>query len=444
MNIKLNQSLRQVLLMAVYLLALLMTTSAQQTVVINDVEDLLALTEKNASSLSIAKEQYLLSKAEVATAKINRFNPTGTVSATATNNIQLPVSFLPGELFGMPAGSLQSVQLGQQYVSNFNIAAQVDLVNLPAWGKVKSAKLNEQINELNRQITQKTLAENVAASYFNIVTTQEQMLILKQHLVNNDSILQIMTNKYEAGIARQQEVNQAKVNQLMIEDQISQLEFSVQQQINNLKVLCDIHFEKDIEVNYSNKASLNPYVGTVNNALMSTQNQLQRALAVQELNTIQKSLYPSLSLVGNWSWQNNSNAGFFDTESAPFQNSYLGLRLNFTIPSSSFFSQKQKAMTNLEIADLNGKHTLLQEKISNEQLLMDYEKGLSIFESSKEIAAVKIDTFNKNKNIFSSDLLSVDQLLVSLNDMINAALTQKVNEINCHYYLTKIAINQRF
>jgi hypothetical protein len=41
------------------------------------------------------------------------------------------------------------------------------------------------------------------------------------------------------------------VNKLLIQDKISQLQFDLQQQINSLKVLCDIKKEQTLNVNHA-------------------------------------------------------------------------------------------------------------------------------------------------------------------------------------------------
>jgi len=414
----------------------------QAATVFNNVEEALAFAEGNAISLNVSKEQYLLSKYDVLIAKINVFNPRGTVTASAIDNLQLPTNFLAGESSGESSGTAQEVQFGMRYASNMTINSQLDIINLGAWEKLKSAKLNEQLAEVNERVAQKSLLESVAASYFNIVSIQKQIKILQQNLANNDSILKIVINKYEQGLVRQQDANQAEVNKLLIQDKISQLEFNLQSQINGLKVLCDIKEEQSLNIYDRGSTSITSLELIGDNILLSSQNQLQKKIARADLKASKKKLYPSISLVGSYSWKDDSEEGFFDKNSSSSQSSYIGLQLNYDIPSASFFGQDQKAESNLKIAVMNEEHIRLQERMNNDQLILDYQKSIATLNNSDKVLALKSDTFDKNRNIYNRDLISTDTLLLSLNDKISSNLTHTVNEVNHQYYIIKIKINR--
>ena len=95
----------------------------------------------------------------------------------------------------------------------------------------------------------------------------------------------------------------------------------------------------------------------------------------------------------------------------------------------------------MTIASENAKHSELQEKNANEQLKLDFQKAMDSFKISKKIVALKTDTYKKNLEIFQQNLVSIDNLLISFNDKLNAELNDIVNEINTNYLKTKININ---
>jgi OMF family outer membrane factor len=197
-----------------------------------------------------------LAKYQTYYAKINRFSPRANIGYAMTDNLQLPVNFLPAEVFGGPAGTFKEAKFGQQYIQNLNITPQIDLINHAAWAKLESVKTSELLSDINNKLVRKTLSESVVAVYFNIVSFQEQIKILNKTLQNADSVTQIVQQKHNQGIIRSQDVNNARVNKLMIQDRIQQLQNGIEQQYNLLKSLCDVPVSTKILIENQNSNSI--------------------------------------------------------------------------------------------------------------------------------------------------------------------------------------------
>ena len=425
----------------IFFLLLFSNVKAQDSLSLKSIDDVLAYAEKNATVLKVSNEQTALTKYQTLISKINIFNPKGNVTASATDFLELPSNFLPAEIFGGVPGTFKEVKFGQQYISSIGITPQIDLINIQSWQKIKASKINENLSNKTQLLIKKNLFENLAMTYYSIISIQKQIEILNVNYTNNQKIEEVVRNKNKEGLVRSQDVNQAAVNLLQIEDKKMQLETTLLQQINALKVLCDINF--DTKLNLSNpEIEINEFQKIeVKSKLISEQSILQKELNKQELKSYNSSFYPTLSAIGNWTYQDNSNIGFFNTNATSFQSSYIGLRLNYILPESSKFQQKITLKTNLTIASENAKHSELQEKNANEQLKLDFQKSMDSFIISKKIVALKTDTYNKNLEIFKQNLVSIDNLLISFNDKLNAELSVVVNEINTNYLKIKININ---
>ena len=179
-----------------YIFALLLCTifaaKAQQTIRFSNPNEVLAFATQHSIALKSGNVQMALAKHQTYYAKINRFNPRANVGYAMTDNLQLPVNFLPAEVFGGPAGTFREARFGQQYIQNLSITPQIDLINHAAWAKLASFKTSESLSEVNQKIIRKTLSESVVAVYFNIVSFQEQIKTLNQTLQNADSVTQIV------------------------------------------------------------------------------------------------------------------------------------------------------------------------------------------------------------------------------------------------------------
>jgi hypothetical protein len=80
----------------------------------------------------------------------------------------------------------------------------------------------------------------------------------------------------------------------------------------------------------------------------------------------------------------------------------------------------------------------------NRQLILDYEKALSQLQNFKKIALLKEDTYNKIYNQYQENILSLDDLLISYNNMLAAKLNVVTALANIGFNKSKIDINNKF
>ena len=102
------------------------------------------------------------------------------------------------------------------------------------------SKINIKITETDNKLNQKNLYENIASTYYNIVQLNAQLESTKQNLLVADTLLQVTENKYKQGIAKQQDINESRVNQLTIKENINQIAYLIKQHYLSLKILADI------------------------------------------------------------------------------------------------------------------------------------------------------------------------------------------------------------
>ena len=201
-------------------------TKAQTDVRFTNIDSLYAYADRNSSVAKTNYQQTLLAKYQKVAALANVVNLRNPITFSLTDHTTLPVSFIPSNLLGGPGGSFKQITLGQQYVSNFNVAPQIDLINPGAWAQMKTANINEELTATNNLINKKSLHESIAACYFNIISFKEQIEITTKNLSATDTLLQIVSNKFNQGLIRQQDVNDATVNKLALQDKLNQLNIS--------------------------------------------------------------------------------------------------------------------------------------------------------------------------------------------------------------------------
>lgn len=405
-------------------------------------DSLLAYAERNSTTIKTCQQQSLLAKWTKVAALANTVNFKSPLTFSATDNSKLPVNFLPAEAFGGPAGTFRQVTLGQQYVSNFNFNPQIDIINPYNWAKVKSASVSKEITEVNNSINKKTLFENIAASYYNSIALQEQISLTEKSLSAADSIQQIVKNKFSEGIVREQDVNNALVNQLNIKDKLAQLKVMHEQQLNTLKILCDISAGTQITLQNTSSSEFTEGNLKSTGSLNNRYNYLQSQFAKSELRANRMAMMPVLSVFYYQGWQQNSNTAFFDSKSTWIQSNYIGLRVTVPFPPDvTKMSQSYTSKINYRIASLNNSHTELQTELNNRSLELDYEKAISSYQIAKQIFDLKNNNFSKSINQYREGILSTDNLLIAFNDMVNSQLNVISAFSSAQFSKSKISIN---
>lgn len=404
-------------------------------------DSLLAFSDKNSSVSKTNLQQTLLAKWTKVAALANTVNFKSPVTFSATDNLKLPVSFIPAEAFGGPAGTFRQITLGQEYVSNFNFNPQIDIVNPYNWAKVKSASINKELTEVSNQIAKKTLYENIAAAYYNIIALQEQILIIEKSLTASDSVLLIVKNKFSQGIIREQDVNNATVNKLNVADKLNQLRSMLDQQVNTLKILCDIPSGTEVTVKADQSEEVNGSLKATS-TLQSRLNILQSSYARNELRANRLSMLPTLSLFYYQGWQQNSNTAFFDNKADWIQSQYIGVRISMPIPPDvNKLSQTYTTKINHRIAELNSSHSQLQTELANKNMEIDYDKASSSYSLAKQIFELKNSNYIKSLNQYREGILPTDNLLNAFNDLLNSELNLVSAYSSARFNRSKIAIN---
>jgi len=369
---------------------------------------------------------------------------TGNVSLSTTDNTKLPVSLFPAETFGGSPGQYTKVQTGVPYSSTLNEYAELKIINPQGWSSSRLAKINLESTESDNKVATKTLYENIATTYFNIVNLQEQLISTEKNLAAADSLFKIVENKFNAGIVKQQDLNDSKVNYLNTEENVSQIKYLLKQQYIALKILSDIPENEDIKI--TQKVSSEPLSSLVveNNKLTYTSFLLKEKAAKTYYNQMKSSLLPTVSaFASNSNQQFGSQFSLFDNNVSWINSNYIGLKASWTIPTANSITQISKAKYDYLLARENTLHYQIKSDLELAQLSNDFEKAKSQAITNKKVLDLREDSYNKNFANYSSGVLGLDQTLNSFNSMVTSDYNYISSIINLMLAQAKIQINNK-
>ncbi len=415
-----------------------------QELYFNNLDSLLIYAEDNSITIKNMEQNTLIAKWQKIAAQAGIVNFRMQTNFSMTDNIELPVTYLPGEAFGGEPGTVKEVTTGQKYITNLNIMPQIDLINPTNWAKLRSAKVGSELTNVSNLIAKKTLFESISAAYYNIVSLQEQVEITKKTLLTADSLLINIQNKYNQGIVRLQDLNDTKINKITTADKLFQLKKTLEQQYYSLKILCDIPETTKITIKEKPDYD-NQYIPDLvtDNQLKYEQSLLEIEKAQAEVTQNQYMQFPVVSLVFYDAWQQNSNNSFFDNRADWINPKYIGLKISLPFPNINAFTQTKTAKINKTISIQNAEHTKLQNDFENKQMKLDYEKAYSQLETARQIKELKEQNYTLALNQFNEDILSSDKLLIAFNDMLVSRLNYSSALADLLYAVSKININNK-
>jgi OMF family outer membrane factor len=269
-----------------------------------------------------------------------------------------------------------------------------------------------------------------------------QKEVLQENKAIAERILKITKDKFNEGIAKKQELNEAEVNVISLQDKIEQLEWTIKIQYQSL----NLFFENEINAQLSQKIS----EFENENQLLETQNQLktdnanlQLQFAQQEYKALRYQNLPVLSFISAFNWQNLSNDIFFSNKSNNINFNYVGLKLSWDLFSVPRLSNTKSKQIQVEMLKVNALHTKKENETQNLQMTAELQKALKQLQNFQKIYALKKDTYEKNYNQFNENILPLDKLLISQNDMLLSKLNIVTTLANIGFNKNKIEINNR-
>ncbi len=399
---------------------------SQEEKVVNSLPEILQIAKEKNYALRNATLQTQLANLTKKTAIGNVLNPRIPATAQTLNNFEQQVSFLPGPIFGLPEGTFKEVTMGQQYTSTFSVQPQFDILNFGSIAQIKSAKINEQLVENQNKLNEQNIYNQINGVYFNLLSFEAQKKILIVNIKLAENLVLINQNKFNEGITRMQDVNEAEANLITLQDKLSQLVLNEKIQKQSLALFFENEFDLKLTEDLNNYKNIEELVSS--NANFKSENyKLQYQMMQQDLKLARLQQLPVLSFISSFNWQNLSNENYFDASSNWVNFNYVGLKVTWDFPTNV---QKISTVYNKKIQlnqlKNNADHAEKENEFANKQLEIEYEKAIEQFKNFKKIYVLKKDTYEKNFNQYQEQILPLDKLLISQNDL----LISEINMVN--------------
>lgn len=364
-------------------------------------------------------------------------------SGNYTDNMNIPPTLVPDELFGGKPGTYKEVKFGMNYLYNGLLSVQLNMVNPQDWFNIKSAKYNDEIAALSISKTKRDLYEQIANSYCSFLLLREMLKLSNDNAKTADSIYEMATRKFELGFINEIALNNARINKEKAEKTMAESNQNLTIVLNNFKILLDFSLKDSLVITDAMDDLSGPPQGSIIFAADPDVGLsfLQVRLANNNLRLAKANLAPTLSAVYQYNAQFSTNTflDFSGRFSLPQQ--YLGLRLNFPLfTGGSRIYQIRKMRVDLDIKLKVSESTLRQSEISNQNILLEYHKTQSSLLKAKEILALFKANDDHASRQFTDGFISLDDRLIVYTDYVNNQndYFQSLSDFLVQYYRVKI------
>ena len=327
-----------------------------------------------------------------------------------------PVTLLPAEITGGPAGTFVPITFGTK--QNASAVATLDQLIFDGSYLVglKAAKSFLRYSENLSEKTNLEIRKGVINAYGSVILSEELVVIFEKNKANLEKNLFETQKIYENGLAEEESVEQLEITLLQIDTQLSNVQrtLTIARQMFNVALGIDVTQDVIFEDSFYELTSQNIRLDLLDQSLNIEENvdykialnfTEQRDLEMQ----LEKSKFlPSLNAFLNYGAAANSDSfSFFNGEQVWYQSSILGLSLKVPVFSSGMKrARTQRAKIALDKAETN-----LEEAIQNITLELNtsksnYQFAIDKYENAKKNIALAERIENKNQIKFIEGLAS--------------------------------------
>ena len=371
--------------------------------------------------------------------------PTIDANVGTTYFIDIPVSLIPGEIFGQPKGTYLPVQFGTKY----NTTASIQLKQLLFDGQVfvglQARDASMQYQKKAVEVTEENIKANVQKIYYQLVVAKKQIELLDANISRLKKLQHDVNEIYKNGFAEKLDVDKLEVSLNNLKTEKQKVLNTIDIGYVGLKTLIGMPIADELILTdqiSETEIKKDILVDSVNYTDRKEYQFLQIAKNLNQLNVkrYQLSYLPTISFNANYSKQALRNKYTFFEKGDWFTSSFVGLNINMPIfsgftkdsklrlarldlqqvdnnidnlkitISGETEQSKLKFISSLETIDIQKRNMLLAEKVY-EQTKKKYEAGTG---SNTEITAAETELKASQTNyiaaLYDAIIAKVDYL----------------------------------
>ncbi|EEI89944.1 outer membrane efflux protein [Sphingobacterium spiritivorum ATCC 33300] len=417
-QMKINMKSNKIILSILATTALFNWAFAQQVPQKATLQQLIDYALQNKISIKQAEIDEAIGEKDI-DISLSGWYPQLALTGNYNHNLKIPTNAFGG----------QTVVMGQKNSSNLTLQADQQLLNPALMQASKAAELTRLSNKQNTENVRINTVVDVSKAYYDILTSEEQINIVRENIIRLDKQLKDAQVRYEVGLVDKTDFKRAQIalsNARADEKRTVELR---KYKYDYLKQLLALDIKDPLTLSFDN-ANMETEIlldttGGLDNSKRIEFQQLETAKKLQQLNTqyYKWTYLPSLSAFINYGLDYR-NDKFGDLYNDSFPRSTVGLNLTFPI-FQGFKRKNQINKSQLQEARIDWDIQNLNNQISTEYSLAQasYNANLSDWKTSK-------DNVDLSKEVYNTIKLQYDEGIKTYLDLMTAETDLKTSQLN--------------
>ena len=353
-------------------------------------------------------------------------NITGT--GNLMNYLELPVSLLPGEIFGQPAGSYIPVRFGTKYNSTVGIQLQQTLFDGQVFVGLQARKTSVDFQLKNVEVTEELIKANIYKVYYQLVASKTQIQILDANIQRLEKLENDTRILYKNGFAEKLDEDKVSIQLTNLNTEKIKALNSIEIGYLGLKTLLGMPAKDTLEL--TDKITEGQIEA---NILADTGFQYQDRKEYQYLELAKKlneynikryqlSYLPILSLTA--AYNKNAQRNTFDLfvkDGDWFTTSFVGFNLSVPI-FSGFAKDARVAKSKIDLRQTNNQLENLRNTIDNEvqQSRINFNSAQNTLRFQKKNMELAEKVYNQTRKKYEIGTGSNIEISAAQTDLITA------------------------
>lgn len=283
--------------------------------------------------------------------------PTIDANVGTTYFIDIPVSLIPGEIFGQPKGTYLPVQFGTKY----NTTASIQLKQLLFDGQVfvglqaRDASMLYQKKAV--EVTEENIKANVQKIYYQLVVAKKQIELLDANIARLKKLQHDVNEIYKNGFAEKLDVDKLEVSLNNLKTEKQKVLNTINIGYVGLKTLLGMPIADELILTdqvSETEIKKDVLIDSVNYSDRKEYQYLQIAKTLNQYNVkrYQLNYLPTISFNANYSKQALRNKYTFFEKGDWFTSSFVGLNINMPI-FNGFTKDSRLHLARLDLQQIN-------------------------------------------------------------------------------------------
>lgn len=382
-------------------------------------------------SMNLQAARYQISLANAA------FLPQVKVSNRNEYNPSIQSQMLPGAMVGQPGKELVPVQMGTSYSLLSSMEVSQSLFNKPSKYNKAYADISNSITQTKHTLNREELVYKVAAAFYSLQATAEQMRLTLSDYNNMVAITKIAKEQFTNGILKRVDYESLEINTANLLSQLNQLNAGYEEQLTYFKYLLGIPVNTDINIAADTENNTETLLLTGDELSARQDIRLYRQMidAKQvELKSIQSEKLPVISSYFRYNYQSQfNNASDLFKSDYRFGSSTVGLSVSVSL----FDGFRRRNRANIAGAQLKQLHFQReqQNQLASAEWKSAYEKfrkDQQNFDIAKQNLVMAEKVFESRKALYAEGVTTLIELLDAESELSKSRTLHIQAMINVH------------